>query len=310
MYATNHKIIGASFCHRHLINQKSLITDALNAYASLGLKNIRLGCYWSEIEKTAGQYDFEVIDKLVNKCRKLGIQIVMTVGMKAPRYPEYYIPDWVIDKTDINRLSFTYQNDFFSKILFSFVKQVIAHFKDNDSIVFWQIENEPLDPSGPRWWRIDYGFLEKETELVRRTDPSRPIVINLWGNKLQKRNYYPQVMQLADIVGFDLYPKVPCENKHGKVSFQGIDDSDSTIKAIIKQIKAANKKVWISELQAEPWIYPESCLPQDVIKNSEWVEDWDIDGIFYWGYEYWYKQKKLGNTAYWEAAQRAIKLYI
>ncbi|OGK62095.1 hypothetical protein A2334_04520 [Candidatus Roizmanbacteria bacterium RIFOXYB2_FULL_38_10] len=302
------KVVGASFSHPHLLHLDFAFNNALEQYSQLGLKHIRLGCYWANMEKTPGIYDFSEIDSLVDACGKLGITITMTVGIKAPRYPEYYIPSWIVSSIKLKNNSFVFENDMFNTALFSFIKATIIHFKNYPQIKYWQIENEPLDPSGPHWWRIDSELLEKEVVLVKDIDSDRPIMINLWGNELSKRNYYDKVTNLADIVGLDLYPKVPNKNILGKLIMQGPRDSDIHIQEVIKAITKKGKKVWISELQAEPWTIPDSCSPQQVMINAEWISDWEIDGVFFWGFEYWYQQKMLGNIKYWTAAEKAIAL--
>lgn len=304
----NRKVIGASFSHIHMSNRDVSVDDILKDYSQLGLKHIRLGCYWSKIEKTPGTYDFSEIDSIVNTCGKLGIDVTMTIGMKAPRYPEYYIPSWLSDKIILSNNTFKFENNVFCKSLFLYMTEVVLHFKDNQSIAYWQIENEPLDPSGPHWWRIDAGLLKMEVAIVKNIDSNRPIVINLWGNELKNRNYYRIASDLADIVGLDLYPKVPGKNILGKLIMRGPRDSDSYIRGIIKKIKKEGKAVWISELQAEPWTSLESCSAQQVLANTAWITHWDIDGVFFWGFEYWYQQKKLGNKEYWTAGKKAIEL--
>lgn len=304
----NATIVGASFSHPHLSQLGFSIENSIQEYARLGLKHIRLGCYWSIIEKNAGTYDFSEIDFLVDSCRKLGIAVIMTIGMKAPRYPEYYIPIWLVNSAQLKNNSFIFEHSVFNSALFSFIKTATKHFKNNRQIKYWQVENEPLDPSGPHWWKIDTSLLKNEVAIIKEIDSNRPIVINLWGNELKSRNYYEVATDLADTVGLDLYPKVPGKNIFGKSIMQGPRTSDIQIHEIIKAIKKKGKKVWISELQAEPWGISESCLPQQVLKNVEWIANWDIDGVFLWGFEYWYQQKKLGNPEYWASLQKAIAL--
>lgn len=304
----NDYILGASFSHPHLLHLGCSLNDALHQYSQLGLKHIRLGCYWTLIEKKPNTYDFSQMDTLVNTCEKLGIHITMTIGMKAPRYPEYYIPSWLLSKVTLENNTFLFEDNLFYNALFTYIEAVVVHFKKNTQIKYWQIENEPLDPSGPNWWKIDYALLKREVDLVKSIDPSKSIVINLWGNALQQRNYYGQIIPLADVVGLDLYSRVPDKNVWGNRVFNGPHDTDLMIMHIIEEIKAANKKVWISELQAEPWADSESCLPQHVIENTRWISDWHVDGVFFWGFEYWYAQKMKKHTNYWEAAKKAISL--
>jgi hypothetical protein len=149
-------------------------------------------------------------------------------------------------------------------------------------------------------------LLKTESILVRNIDSTRPIVVNVWGNELIKRNYFNHVADIADIVGLDLYPRIPGRNMWGKQIVQGPQDTDIKIQEVINGMKNKGKLVWISELQAEPWTIPESCLPEHLITNTSWISAWNVDGVFFWGFEYWYQQKQLGNLKYWNAAKRAM----
>jgi hypothetical protein len=61
---------------------------ALDAAPSL----VRVGAYWSEIESTPGEYDFTTLDWLLDRATARQQRVLLTVGMKAPRWPEYYLP--------------------------------------------------------------------------------------------------------------------------------------------------------------------------------------------------------------------------
>jgi len=50
-------IIGASFSHPYLEYLKINPQNALKEFKKLGLRWIRLGCYWNEIEKTPGKFN-------------------------------------------------------------------------------------------------------------------------------------------------------------------------------------------------------------------------------------------------------------
>ncbi len=216
----------------------------------------------------------------------------MTIGMKAPRWPEFYIPRWLNKKPDDASIEPT---------LFAFISKTVTHFKKQKHIRYWQVENEPLDPSGPHRWVISFDRLAKEVDLVRHVDASRNIVINLWGNELTKRNLYPQAVRLADVIGIDLYPRVP-----GPMGYRGPLDSDDQLRHVIEYIKAVGKQWWISELQTEPWGLHKSCLPQHIIENTQWALQFAPDALWYWGYEYWYERHKKGDDAYWKIMQKAV----
>jgi hypothetical protein len=84
--------VGAFFSHRYFEELGIDAILALKEFSSLGLKWIRLSCYWDEIEKEKDRYDFHKIETILKSCQSLGLNVVLTLGMKAPRYPEYYLP--------------------------------------------------------------------------------------------------------------------------------------------------------------------------------------------------------------------------
>ncbi len=307
--------IGASFSHRHL---KSLNLDPLSAlseFKKLGLKWIRLGCYWDEIEKEKGKFDFSQIKSLINYCDKNDIKVVLTVGMKAPRWPEYYFPGW-IDKRPTRLGKISKNNTIISGGTKLFIDKTIKLFKENKSIKVWQVENEPLDYSGEKWWKIDFELLKEEIKIVRKIDPTRKILINLWGNELSKRKLYKKAIEVADIVGFDLYTKHQIPYLKWFSLYIGPFDSSPKIRKIIKEIKQSGKEFWIAELQAEPWeanglIFkgnnPPSFRPEKFEKNLEWGKSFKPSVILLWGFEYWYWRKTLGDLRYWNEAKRLLK---
>jgi hypothetical protein len=308
--------IGASFSHTHL---KSLNLDPIQAikeFKSLGFTWIRLGCYWNEIEKDEGIFNFEELDKLLTFCQKNKIKVVLTVGMKAPRYPEYYIPKWLIQQTKLKKFS---RIDDSKKVLLShvllFIEKAVTHFKKYKAIKVWQVENEPFDPAGQNWWRINADFLKQEIDLVRKIDSKRKILINLWGNEVSKRKLYKKAVPLADIIGLDIYPRHPIPFFRWLHRYIGPLDSKAKLKMKVDKIGSQGKEVWLAELQAEPWEpgelvtakeNPPSFLPQHFRKNLDYALALEPSVILLWGFEYWLWRKNKGDPRYWDMAKRII----
>ncbi|OGM29304.1 hypothetical protein A2801_02145 [Candidatus Woesebacteria bacterium RIFCSPHIGHO2_01_FULL_41_10] len=307
--------IGASFSHRHLETLGLSSLDAIKAFEKLGLTWIRLGCYWNEIEKTTNNFVFESLDPLVEFCEKKNIKVVMTVGMKAPRYPEYYIPDWVLP-TPLPRLTtIGEKHKRLTHYLFRFIETVIGHYKNSSAVKIWQVENEPLDPSGQKWWRIHPDLLKKEVQLVKKLDKEREILVNLWGNELSKRQTYKKALDLADIVGLDLYPRHPIPFLKWFKLYVGPLDSKKTIFKISETIKS-QKKLFLAELQAEPWEpgelttsknNPPSFRPNHFKQNLDYGKGFSPEVILLWGFEYWYWRKTMGDNRYWREAEKLLK---
>lgn len=306
--------LGSTFSHTHLKWLGHNPLAALKEYKSLGFSWIRLGVYWSQIEKKEGIYDFEELDKIVDLCKQMDLKIVLTIGMKAPRYPEYFIPNWLLCKK--TRLSsFTNNDSELFERLEKYIEKTVIHFKAEKAIKVWQVENEPLDPSGEKWWRISPEFLEREVELVRRLDSSRKIMVTLWGNELGKRKLYREALK-ADIIGIDLYLRHPLFfffNFFNK--YAGPLDTPDTIREIKQEIEDAGKEFWIAELQSEPWENdgtvtkkenPPSFSPHHFQSNIEYGISLKPSVLFLWGYEWWYHKKQTGDRRYWDEANRVL----
>lgn len=305
--------LGASFSHPHIEHLGIDPMDALKEFESLGLKWIRLGCYWRDIEEKKGKYNFEGTEKLIRFCDKNDIDVVIAIGMKAPRYPEYYIPDYI--KLNVQK-QIVDDKEVEERVL-TFIKKCVETFANYNCVKVWQVENEPLDQSGPNSWKIDEKILKKEVNLVRKLDSSRKILINVWGNDLSERGVYKNVLSLADIVGLDLYTKHEFSVNGKFEKYIGPNDSVSKIKEIAKEI-SQNTELWITELQAEPWEpdivsdkdNPPSFLPSSFEENMEYGVKLSPDVILLWGFEYWlYRKKKFNDERYWSEAIKAIKKY-
>lgn len=311
-------LYGASFSHRHL---KYLGLDpqkALIEFKSLNLKWIRLSLYWDEIETVEGKLNFQEIENLVKFCEKNKIDVVLTVGMKAQRYPEYYLPSWVIPevKTNLTRKINLKNNDELLKHTLNFIEKSVIYLKRYNCIKVWQIENEPLDPAGPNWFRIDKSFLEMEVKLLRQLDKTRKILINIWGNELSIRKMYKTAIDLSNIVGIDIYLKHPIPFLKWLTKYIGPLDSIEKIRQIGKEIKIKNNEFWIMELQSEPWENnelitqldnPKSFLIDDFKKNLNYAKSLNPTVIFFWGFEYWYwRKEKFNDLRYWQEARNLL----
>jgi beta-galactosidase GanA len=84
--------MGASFSQHELEARGLDWRAALVDYKTLGFNFVRLGLYWSDCESTEGVFDFSEMDEIMDSLKDSGIKVLLTVGMKAPRDPEFYIP--------------------------------------------------------------------------------------------------------------------------------------------------------------------------------------------------------------------------
>jgi hypothetical protein len=294
--------------------------------AAMGLQPnlVRLAAYWDSIETAPGHYDFTDLDWLLDHTPPQS-SVLLVVGMKAPRWPEYYLPRWLKAGLTLGSGADVAQDPNVRAATLRFAAQVVQHERSRPNIRYWQVENEPLDPSGPRQWTIDRGFLAEEIGLVRSLDPGRPIVASMfvdtsplgalppWRGRLTDRAR--QLLGLADVLGLDVYPIRPVSTRSFQASPQWpVWVWEGRVKSLQQIAQAAGKQSWISEAQAEPWlpshlVYTASAPARNAAPGltTTTVDRLQADGfntILLWGVEYWYmRSERYQDHNWWKGMQ-------
>ncbi|MFQ5952563.1 MAG: beta-galactosidase [Candidatus Omnitrophota bacterium] len=298
------------------------------AILELGFDVIRLGAYWNEIEKEKGVYDFTVLDWQIKEAGKKGIPVILTVGMKAPRWPEYFIPDWVIEKSFLPFGADVSKDDFLKKRTLIFIEKVVDHYKRDPIIRYWQVENEPLDRIGEKHWLIGKDFLKQEVELVRKLDgKKRPILLTAatYPNAFQrflsrifvKHDPIRECLELCDVLGLNVYPVIGQKVLFMDIYFRTTrQQRDMYFSKVISIARSEGKDVWIMELQAEPWepghlVYKEKKQPltgnpEEVKESFEEFRNLGVDTILLWGAEYWHYRETRHKDAKWQNTVRGL----
>lgn len=293
---------GTTFSHRHAASLGLDPVAALRQVIEMDFSLLRLCVYWDEVEPQPGEYDFAQIKNLLAICQRHQQSVVLTVGMKAPRWPEFYLPDWLAKDPASTEAE---------QRLLLFINRTVEELGSFGCISHWQVENEPLDPSGADNWQLSPSLLEKEIKVVRSMD-TRPIVLTAWGNALSRRQHLPKLARFGDVVGIDLYYKQHVQLwKVG--TYRPPEDND---RKLASQIVAAGVPVWITELQAEPWEKDQSAYQADKTPScsdillTEYVAramQLPVDYIFFWGVEYWLWKADRGDDCYLQLWQRLAR---
>ncbi len=158
----------------------------------LKIRKIRVPVYWSEVEKEPGIYDFSKIDFLMDEAAKRNAQVTLVVGLKVPRWPECFLPQWLENED---------QKTIETK-LFEEIQIVVERYVNHPALERWQVENEALfpfgdcpQPSAKRW--------QAEIRSVRLLDGAHPIQLTASGDKsFWLINAFP-----ADILGVSIYER-------------------------------------------------------------------------------------------------------
>jgi hypothetical protein len=211
-----------------------------------GYNTVRLGAYWNEIQPTADSpLDFTVVDALLDAADRQGIKVVMTVGAKAPSWPEMYAPDWA--KPEGVGMDYSRSDEFQARSR-EFVERTAEHLAGRDEIAVWQVENEPLE----RFWQMPYLREEQvadEAAILRRSDDGRrPVMLNVWAQSegAAFQNDLEAAFWIADVIGIDSYTHTP--KGHG-----AHDRSVTMPREIMRMSRQTGIPVLVAELQADDW---------------------------------------------------------
>ncbi|MBI2577550.1 MAG: beta-galactosidase [Candidatus Wildermuthbacteria bacterium] len=294
---------GATFGHSQA---RDLGLDWKETYLALlddvGVRNFRIPVYWNELETKKGQFNFEPWDWQLDQLQERRGKAFLAIGFKLPRWPECRMPDWARELPREER----------EKEILRMMEQVVNRYKAHEAVFAWQIENEPFLTFGDCPEKtIDEDQLDREIALVRRLDPSRPIILTDTG----EHSIWIKTPGKADIFASTLF-RIIHDPTLGFVRYP--------YPAIMYHRKAIWAKLWnpdvriiIGELQAEPWVDSlpitkhslskqyETMSPELFRENMDFARRTGFDEFYLWGSEWWYWTKtKGGDSAIWEEVRK------
>jgi hypothetical protein len=296
--------------------------DTFSAVLNLSPTVVRLGAYWDEIERRPGVYDFSMLDWQLERLPASTYRVVLTVGMKAPRWPEYYLPSWLTQQTRPGQYATVSDDPLIRERVLRFVEAVVSRYQDHPSIGYWQVENEPLDPSGPRQWKIGADLVADEVALVRSLDHTRrPIILSMFVDTPPPLASLPPwrshdegrartLLGMADILGLDLYPsrgiRIFGHDLYLNWSGWAWERSAMTLRQIALD---QGKDAWVMEAQAEPWeparlVYLDgaesrSVQPDMAANTFGRLSSGGFNTILLWGAEHWYMRQEKHDDRSW-----------
>lgn len=296
--------------------------EVFRQVCSLGFNRIRLCSYWHEIEPAEGEFDFTTLDWLLDESQRHGIEVVLTVGMKAPRWPEFHFPAWLHARQDTttNRAAVDFNRAIADRAL-NFTQAVVNHVREAPNLKYWQVENEPftrLDITAGRY--LSYEFVRQETALVRSLAlPTQKLVITTAislpaANLTEDDRAFQESVKMADAVGINVYTKVPAGNS--LFYLQPQPPYWQRLKEWQISLASNEKEDWIAEAQAEPWEpnqlvamakseYP-SCTPRRTSNLVNSLTDLGYSTVMLWGCEYWYWHKQNDRNLWWWTMQQIV----
>lgn len=264
-----------------------------------GFRRFRLMSYWNEHEQQPGSYDFTQLDKQITQITKASGVVTLCLGARQPRWPENHWPDWAWQLPKEQR----------DKALFDYVATVVNRYKDMPAIISYQLENEALLKRFGERPDTDRKRLRAEYSLVKRLDPSRPIIMTTstsWGIPLRQ--------PIPDIVGFSYYHTLYRDGSyHHSLLYPWIHRFRKLLIKLLHHIP-----VFIHELQCEPWgpaaIWKMDTTEQDksmdaitIGRNIALAQRINAAPVDLWGGEWWYwRLKQYNDPSIWHAVQKAV----
>ncbi|MFW5888252.1 MAG: beta-galactosidase [Patescibacteria group bacterium] len=294
--------VGVTFSHKKAeelgLDWKEVYKKTLN---ELEVKKIRIPAYWDETEPEKGKYDWQKLDWQLEQAEQNGVEVILAVGKRLPRWPECHFPGWTQEA----------KREQWEEDLLEYIEKTVNRYKDNKNIIAWQVENEPfLSEYFGECPKLDTDFLDKEISLVRKTD-SRPIVITDSG----ELSLWAPAAGRADIFGTTMYKRTYSQALNSYVTYP-IGPGFFHFKKNVADMFAEPDKWIVIELQAEPWgaksyqnlTEEERDKTMSLQKFREMIKFARRSGfneLYLWGVEYWYWEKvKNNNPEYWEEAKK------
>jgi len=262
---------------------------------------LRLSAYWDEVEPQRDVFFYDDLDWQLQQAAQRGVEVVLAVGGRLPRWPECHFPGWADELPKAQR----------EQEIISYITQTVTRYKDNDTIAFWQVENEPFLPHFGDCPKLDASFLDTEIAVVRSLD-ERPIVITDSG----ELSLWVPAARRADIFGTTMYRDTYSSHLNRYIHYP-LSPGFFRFKANLTEFFSQPKPhdMIVIELQAEPWgpkpyyelTKAESGRTMNLEKFQailEYGRQAGFKEFYLWGVEWWYWEREVnGDPAVWNTAK-------
>ena len=322
--------VGVSFSQRRAAGLGLDYRATYRQLLAMRFRVIRLSVYWDSVD--AGGYG--ATDWLLEQSAAAGQPVVLTVGMKALGWPEFYVPQryspQLPNGADVS------QDPNLSAAALSFVAATVQRYRGYSNIVRWQVENEPFNRAGPNRWWIGRDLLAREVDIVRSLDP-RPVILNVFGHfdmtldQMSSRNGITlggllgfdadaaerdslALLRPGDTIGFDAYTSIGYKVLGREAIAHASPDWDAYIARWRDTAAGQGKSTWVTEMQAEPWeadpserATPKSFTAGDMQRMFADLRDTGQRTVLLWGAEHWFWRLQNGDPTWVEAARQILR---
>lgn len=269
----------------------------------LHVKEFRLVSYWNDGEPTPGHYDFSQLDWEFAKADAAHAKIILTVGLRQPRWPECHPPSWVDTSQSESQ---------WYPALKAYMSAVINRYKGNPALESYQLENEYFLQGFGTCTDFSRSRLVDEYNLVKSLDSKHDVIVGRSNNALGWPTGAPQ----PDEFSISIYKRVWDANVTHRYLEYPFPAWFYAFTAGWQKIMTG-KDMIIGELQAEAWppsgqtvlsaSLPEQNKSINATRLKDTIEFGKATGmktINLWGAEYWYyRMEKFHDTSLWNTAK-------
>ncbi len=275
----------------------------MDSLLGIGIKQFRLVSYWSDGEPTPGHYDFSQLDWEFQKAEAAHAKIILTLGLRQPRWPECHMPTWAANETEPQ----------WQPQLENYMQAVVQRYKNSPSLESYQVENEYFLTGFGTCTNADRSRLISEYNLVKRLDPNHPIIVTRSDNA----NGIPVGQPQPDEFSISIYRRVwDAGVTHRYLEYPYPAWYYGFLAGWQKL--ADHRDMMIGELQAEAWApNGQSITETSLAEQSKSINAQRLQAVFnygkatgmrsidLWGAEYWYYRKVvLHDPSLWNVAKQ------
>jgi hypothetical protein len=288
--------------------------DALaRLLSSLQPDLVRLPVYWSSVAPTATDLDYTALDRLIDTIETHNAtpgsrhtEVVLVVGARNLVYPDVYLPAW-LDTRDIHKLETLLKTASYR----AYLETTFRRYASLSLLRAWQVENEPLDNA-----TIDQlsngalpaSMIRAEVELLRSIDLVHQVVVTTFNSShvtldieaagplawlyahlpgANPAGHPAQALTLGDTLGLDLYvvtKSTPLDvvNARTRITWK-----EETLDFWQGQAQSHGRALWITELQATPWIGTTGFTVDDLLLSASAYRGHGVSVYLLWGVENW-----------------------
>lgn len=277
--------------------------ETMDAMIDIGVEHFRLVSYWNVGEPEPGKYNFDDLDWQFKKAEDANAKVILTLGLRQPRWPECHAPKWTEGQT----------RQQWQPALEKYIAVVVERYKDSPALDKYQLENEYFLKGFGECTDFSRDRLISEYNLVKKLDPKREIVVPRSNNALG----FPVGQPQPDEFSISIYKRVwdaGVTKRYLEYPFPAwFYGYIAGVQMIFNE-----RNMILGELQGEAWPPNGKPIPQASLDEQnksidakrlqdrfEFGKATGMREIYLWGGEYWYYRKVvLNDPSLWNVAKQ------